>query len=103
MRDFVTKSTLVNLLYRENQDTPELREYLKTLKFKERTEPPTKTGEYLIRHLVYGWCLYGFTVKDEWGADDHVIDKNGNEYHKVRTWAEPIYEEQDEKNVAGNI
>lgn len=50
-------------------------------------DDPKENGTYLVYHLVYGWCLYGFTIKYRWGQDDLGQDASGSPVYKVRCWA----------------
>jgi hypothetical protein len=100
----MTRQNLVELIHRNPlQDSLELKEYLKTLSIKDcDKELPKKTGEYLVYHIVYGWCLFGFVVGHNWGGDDLVETKTGH-YRRVRHWAELILEEENEKDASRNI
>ena len=96
----MTRQQLVNLLYGEKSPknlvdlTYELRQYLSQelvlgLNFRQSpAEDPTQDGEYLVHHMTYGWCLYGFTVKDRWGNDDTILNKKGEECCKVTLWTD---------------
>lgn len=85
----MTRRELVELLYQRPQPTAEIKDrVLDKLELHFcKDKLPTESKDYLIYHTVYGWCLYGFTVKDHWGDDDLVIRKDGSRFNKVVEWA----------------
>jgi hypothetical protein len=64
---------------------------------------PETDGNYLVYHLVYGLCVYGFTVKDKWGDDDlHFDPRRGTWHHKVAMWTTLDFLE-DYENTTRNV
>lgn len=84
----MSREELVKLLYQDPQPMKEIQDKVlsKIETFSRRDRMPDKDGDYLVHHLVYGWCLYGFTTKDLWGMDDEVVRNDGSKYYKIVEW-----------------
>lgn len=84
----MNRQELIKLLYQNPQPTKEITSTVidKMATFLCTKELPTEDGEYLVYHSTYGWCVYGFTVKDQWGFDNQATYKDGSTFNKVIEW-----------------
>lgn len=66
---------------------------------------PTANGDYLVYHLVYGWCIYGYVDIYEWGADDMHLDsrQRGQWFHKVQLWTELNFLEDYNEKLSRSV
>lgn len=90
----LTRIQLSQLLYQETQPLHDIEKLTKLYNCKD--ELPNKDGEYLIYHTKYGYCTYGFTVKDQWGCDDLIVNKDGSKYNKVTHWGKLDFIKQED-------
>jgi hypothetical protein len=103
----VTYNQLCQILYKEDAPVsaidlgkaiPDV-----TLKFyKYPNTKPTRDGNYLVFHAIYGWCIYGFVTKHCWGYDDEYLDEKKEIKHKIQLWGELDFLE-DYENITRNI